>query len=117
MWHFSHKMPSPTRYKAPMPYRPPPGHLPPQAAPQPLPAAPLAATIDQVSGWWIEVHCVCGRRTAAYVRQAASGAADGLQRIKAAALRHMRRPAVNPRARRNAWALIRCKARSRRAFR
>jgi hypothetical protein len=46
-----------------MPYRPPPGHLPPQVAPQPLPAAPLAATIHDLSGWWLEVRCVCGRRT------------------------------------------------------
>jgi hypothetical protein len=53
----------PARYKPAMSYRPPPRHLPPQVAPQPLPADPMAATIRDLSGWWMEVRCVCGRHT------------------------------------------------------
>jgi hypothetical protein len=44
-----------------MSYRPPPQHLPPYLAPQPLPADPLAATIHDLSGWWLDVRCGCGR--------------------------------------------------------
>jgi hypothetical protein len=46
-----------------MSFRPPPRHLPPYLAPQPLPADPLAATIRDLSGWWIDTKCSgCSRR-------------------------------------------------------